>query len=172
MSARVRLIEQSDNIRLAELQRESREFLAPWDPVRSEEYFTAAGQAADIERAIERHERGEALPLVILDEDGELLGRVTLSGIARGVFRSCSMGYWIAESRNGRGYATDAVAAAVALAFEQLELHRVQAETLTHNVGSQRVLEKNGFTQFGMAPHYLMIAGQWQDHVLFQRLNE
>jgi ribosomal-protein-alanine N-acetyltransferase len=68
--------------------------------------------------------------------------------------------------------ATAAVGAAVRHAFEQLGLHRAEAGTLVHNVASQRVLERNGFTRFGMAPRYLRIAGKWQDHVLFQRLNE
>ena len=58
----------------------------------------------------------------------------------------------------------------VRIAFTELGLHRVQAGTLLHNRGSQRVLERNGFTPIGVAPRYLHIAGRWQDHLLFQRL--
>ncbi len=47
----------------------------------------------------------------------------------------------------------------------------MQAETLLHNTGSQRVLERNGFERIGLAPAYLRIAGSWQDHILFQVLN-
>jgi ribosomal-protein-alanine N-acetyltransferase len=53
-----------------------------------------------------------------------------------------------------------------------LRLHRAEAGTLVHNIGSQRVLERNGFARYGLAPKYLRIAGRWQDHVLFQRINE
>jgi ribosomal-protein-alanine N-acetyltransferase len=49
-------------------------------------------------------------------------------------------------------------------------LHRIQAGTLPHNVASQRVLERNDFERFGFARRYLQIAGQWQDHVLFQKI--
>ncbi|MDQ2699400.1 MAG: GNAT family N-acetyltransferase, partial [Actinomycetota bacterium] len=63
---------------------------------------------------------------------------------------------------------TSAVAAIVRLARDELGLHRVQAATLTHNAGSQRVLERNGFEHIGFAPSYLKIAGRWQDHDLFQ----
>jgi ribosomal-protein-alanine N-acetyltransferase len=38
------------------------------------------------------------------------------------------------------------------------------------NVASQRVLEKNGFEQVGIARGYLHIGGEWRDHVLFQLL--
>ncbi len=37
-----------------------------------------------------------------------------------------------------------------------------------HNVASQRVLERNGFVRFGLAPEYLNIDGRWQDHILYQ----
>jgi [ribosomal protein S5]-alanine N-acetyltransferase len=64
------------------------------------------------------------------------------------------------------------VADVIAIAFERLGLHRLQAETLLHNVASQRVLARNGFKPFAIAPAYLSIAGQWQDHILFYLLNE
>jgi ribosomal-protein-alanine N-acetyltransferase len=57
------------------------------------------------------------------------------------------------------------------LAFGQLGLHRIEAGTLTHNIRSQRVLEKNGFVRFGLARAYLNIAGRWQDHALYQVIN-
>jgi len=47
----------------------------------------------------------------------------------------------------------------------------VGAGTLVHNVRSQKVLLRNGFVRFGLAPSYLKIAGKWQDHILFQVLS-
>jgi ribosomal-protein-alanine N-acetyltransferase len=85
---------------------------------------------------------------------------------------SGNIGYWVAEDSNGLGHATKAVTATVWLAFEDLGLHRVQAETLVHNEPSHRVLVKAGFTRYGLAPAYLRIAGAWQDHVMYQRIND
>ncbi len=172
MSSRLRLVTVHDAADLAELLRRHREFLAPWEPLREENYVTVAGQHADIEAALVRHERGDAFPLVILDDDGTIAGRLTLNGIVQGPFQSCSMGYWLAEDRTDRGLATQAVQAAVALAFSELGLHRVQAETLPANDASRRVLARAGFEQYGLAPRYLKIAGVWQDHVMYQRLND
>ncbi|WP_262495379.1 GNAT family N-acetyltransferase [Paeniglutamicibacter gangotriensis] len=54
----------------------------------------------------------------------------------------------------------------VETAREKLGLYRIEASTLQHNIGSQRVLLKAGFRKVGMAPQYLKIAGEWQDHNL------
>jgi [ribosomal protein S5]-alanine N-acetyltransferase len=67
--------------------------------------------------------------------------------------------------------AAAALQAIKATAFGELGLHRIQAETLLHNVPSQRVLEQNGFTRIGLAPTYLKIAGRWQDCILYQVVN-
>lgn len=168
MPATTRLIRLDDAPRLAQLQSEGRAFFAPWDKDRDDDYFTTAGQVAEIELALERYARDDALPHVILDDDGDVVGRITLSGIVRGPFLSSSLGYWLAPDANGRGYATDAVRALAAYAFGDFGLHRIEASTLLHNERSQRVLERAGFERIGMAPRYLKIAGSWQDHYLFQ----
>lgn len=166
-----RLLSIDDVAALTRLLVRNREFLAPWDAKRGEDFFTEEGQSRVVAEAVAAHEAGTMLPLAILDADGALAGRLNLNGITRGAFQSTAMGYWVAEDRNGQGLATKAVAEAVDVAFGELGLHRVQAETLLHNAASQRVLRSNGFTPYGVAPDYLMIAGRWQDHILFQRLD-
>ena len=129
------------------------------------------GQARRIEHALAEHERGSIYPHVILAADGRVVGCITLDGIERGPVQSCHLGYWVGEEDNGRGFATAAVAHMLVVAFDELELHRVQAATLPHNAASQRVLERNGFECIGLARAYLQIAGRWQDHILFQRIS-
>jgi ribosomal-protein-alanine N-acetyltransferase len=153
---------------LADVLAANRGFLAPWQPVRPERYFTSDGQYEVAERLLQQRADGVAAPLVILDELGDIAGTVTLQSIIRGAFQSCSVGYWLAESAQGRGLATQAVREAVDLAFGLLRLHRVQAETLSHNERSQRVLDRLGFVRYGRAEAYLYIAGKWQDHLLYQ----
>jgi len=153
---------------IAELYRANRDFLAPWDPVRPDAFYTIDGQRAVVDSALARLKTGTIHPRVILNESGEVAGRINLNDIVRGAFHSANLGYWVSEKENGRGLATAAVRETVAVAFGELGLHRVQAGTLLHNSASQRVLERNGFTRIGVAPAYLKIAGRWQDHILFQ----
>ncbi len=159
-----------DAERLAELVVRSRGFLAPWEPVRPESYFTPAGQREAVAQSLTSAAGGLMEPFVILDGNGEVVGRINLNNIVRGPFQSASMGYWLDQQATGRGLATMAAGELVELAFGDLGLHRVEAGTLPNNLASQAVLVRNGFEQFGYAPRYLAIAGVYSDHLLFQRL--
>jgi len=160
MESMTRPLTSEDADELSALLIENREFLARVEPARDERFFTIAGQRERIE--------GDALSFAIL-AGNRIAGTVTLSNIVRGPFQSATLGYWVAERLGGRGLATQAVQEVVAIAFEELRLHRLQAATLIDNVASQRVLEKNGFEPIGLARRYLRIAGDWRDHLLFQR---
>jgi [ribosomal protein S5]-alanine N-acetyltransferase len=153
---------------LAALLAADRDVLAPWQPLRPDRYFTEAGQREAVAEALQQQASGLAVPLVVQDDHGAVVGTMTLQSIIRGAFQSCSVGYWLAESAQGRGLATAALREAVSRAFSDLRLHRVQAETLTHNRRSQRVLERVGFVQYGRADAYLHIAGRWQANLLLQ----
>ncbi|WP_267547043.1 hypothetical protein [Arthrobacter sp. H14-L1] len=65
-----RHITRSDVPALAELLRVNREFLGPWEPLRGDEYFTAAGQRCVVQDALARYEKRTALPHVIVDDAG------------------------------------------------------------------------------------------------------
>lgn len=153
---------------VAALLRANRDFLAPWEPRRVERYYTEEGQR---QMLVEALSAVDCHPRVILDERGQVVGRITLNSVVRGAFQSCHVGYWLAESAGGRGLATAALREMVGLAFHELELHRVQADTLVRNVRSQRVLERAGFVRYALAPTYLKIAGRWQDCYLHQLIN-
>jgi ribosomal-protein-alanine N-acetyltransferase len=166
----LRPLEIGDVPELATLVRANRDFLAGSGPLRDEAYFTDAGQQASVARAIEAASQGTAHPMVIVDGTGAIVGTLNLNSIIRGAFQSTSIGYWVSQERTGEGIATAAVSAAKEVAFGELGLHRIQGETLVDNVASQRVLLRNGFVRYGIAPDYLKIAGRWQEHVLFQAI--
>ncbi len=165
----LRLLRPEDSSLLANAYLRNRDHLAPWEPDRQEEFFTEQFQVEDIERRLALAATGEAFPLALVS-NGRLVGRFNLAGISRGPFQSAGLGYWIDKDYQGRGLSSAAVSAIVQVARTTLGLHRIEASTLIHNVASQQVLIKNGFHQIGMAPHYLRIAGTWQDHNLYQVL--
>lgn len=79
---------------------------------------------------------------IVLNE--ELIGVI---GINRVDFETslAHIDYGIGSAHWGKGIMTNAVALTLAHAFEELELEMVRSSCLERNVGSRRVLEKNGF---------------------------
>ncbi|MCP4686271.1 MAG: GNAT family N-acetyltransferase [bacterium] len=76
---------------------------------------------------------------------------------------TAEVGYWLAADFWGKGMATEAVRLITEFSFEKLELHRLFAMTHEKNVGSSKVLEKNGFRREGTMRKAGNIDGQWQD---------
>lgn len=163
----LRLVQPGDGASIADAVVRNREHLRPTDPARDDSYFTADWHEAEIPKQVAAYSAGTALPLLLVN--GSLvIGRVNLTSIVRGPLQSAVLGYWIDADYAGRGLVSAAVAEVIAIARDDLGLHRLEAGTLEHNLASQRVLQKAGFEQFGMAPNYLLIDGRWQNHRLFQ----
>ncbi|WP_372438906.1 GNAT family N-acetyltransferase [Arthrobacter sunyaminii] len=165
------LVSDADAPALAAAYRRNRNYLAPWEPLRPDAFFTKEGQRSVIEAKLALFRTGSEVPWVLADGE-RIIGTITLTGIVRGPFLSANLGYWIDGEYAGRGLGTAAVTAVVETARKHLGLHRIQAATLLHNAASQRILDKSGFERIGMAPQYLKIADRWQDHLLFQRILE
>lgn len=144
----------------------NRSFLLPYMPLQPESDFTIEGVKANITEMAAARAAGTAYPFCIRS-GGAIVGRITLSQVFRKAFRNCYLGYFVGEEHNGRGYATEGVRLAVRHAFGELGLHRVQANVMTSNARSARVLEKAGFRKEGVALRYLSIAGRWEDHDMY-----
>lgn len=168
----LRPVRLGDGAALARAYAANREHLAPWEPLRNPEFFSAAWQESDVRQCVAEEAAGRSRRFVIESVDGEIRGRINLNNIVRGAFRSADLGYWIDHSLLRRGFASQGVRQIAAFARDELRMHRLQAATLVHNTASQRVLADCGFERIGLAPRYLRIAGEWQDHVLFQLLLE
>ncbi|MDI2036634.1 [Ribosomal protein S5]-alanine N-acetyltransferase [Paenarthrobacter nitroguajacolicus] len=163
----MRLLRPSDAAALAAAYVRNRDYLSAWEPMRPEEYFTEEWQAADIAKRLAALQAGDQYPLALIAGDA-IVGRFNVAGVVRGPFQSAGLGYWVDKNYAGSGLASAAVRMIVEKARTELGLHRLEAGTLLHNIGSQRVLLKAGFQKFGTAPNYLQIAGTWQDHNLYQ----
>ncbi|WP_129786314.1 GNAT family N-acetyltransferase [Promicromonospora panici] len=163
----LRELTEDDAVALAHAYVRNREHLAPWEPARPEDFYTAKWHEERLAAQVLENATGRAL-YTVLEADGEIVGRLNLTDIVRGAFESGNIGYWLDARFTGRGLMTRAIEALAAHARDELGLHRLQAATLPHNEASQAALTRIGFEKFGFAPSYLKIAGKWQDHVIFQ----
>ncbi len=118
-------------------------------------------------------EEGRNLKLWIFHRHGgdEPIGDISFSNIVRGALQSCFVGYKVGREYVGNGYVTEALQGAIHYAFNDMRLHRVEANIIPTNVASIRVVEKLGFIQEGYSPAYLKINGRWEGHVRFAKIN-
>lgn len=165
----LRALNSEDIDPLLQLRLRNRAFFSAYEPRRPdpEDGYTRSSVAASIQRsaAERRSDRGYAFG--IFDGGGTLVGRVSLSNVVRAAWQNCTLGYYVDQAHNNKGFGTEAVTLAVRFAFEHAYLHRVQAAVMPRNLASARVLLKAGFRHEGFAPRYLQIAGAWEDHDLY-----
>ncbi|MFB6960132.1 GNAT family N-acetyltransferase [Streptomyces sp. NPDC056309] len=129
---------------LLAFERENRRYFARSVPDRGDAYFT--GFAARHRALLAEQDAGVCHFHVVVDEQGELVGRVNLVDVADGC---AELGYRIGERAAGRGVATAAVREVSRLAVVTYRLTELTAVTTLDNAASMTVLARTGFTAVG-----------------------
>lgn len=96
--------------------------------------------------------------------DNNIVGAINLSQIFRKGFQNAYLGYSLGVHFKGKGYMTESVELILQHAFENLKLHRIEANVQPHNLASIKVLQRCGFTKEGFSRKYLKIDDVWCDH--------
>ncbi|WP_320779051.1 GNAT family N-acetyltransferase [Streptomyces sp. CRN 30] len=134
---------------LLAFERENRKYFARSVPDRGDAYFA---EFADRHRALlAEQDAGECHFHVVLDGDGELVGRVNLVDVGAQEEGTAELGYRIGERAAGQGVATAAVREACDLAATAYRLSSLTAFTTRDNAASMTVLGRNGFIAVGDA---------------------
>jgi ribosomal-protein-alanine N-acetyltransferase len=108
--------------------------------------------------------------MIVEKATGEAAGSVGLHVIDGGELGAhYGLGYFVRRDLWNRGYATEAVCAALAYCFAG-DGFRVTASCLAENLGSRRVLEKCGFVQEGLLKRHTWHDGQWKDCAVYGKL--
>ncbi|PWF71675.1 30S ribosomal protein S5 alanine N-acetyltransferase [Vibrio sp. T9] len=168
----LRTAEIGDADMIAEYFQANREYLKPFEPKREEAFFSVNGWLQKLIKLNELHRMGLGYYcLLVRASSGEMLGTVSFSNLSRFPFYSCNVGYSLAEKAQGHGYMRRGLIMACDYMFNVQKLHRIQAGYMPHNKRSEAVLEHVGFNREGYAKDYLLINGEWQDHVLTSLIN-
>jgi RimJ/RimL family protein N-acetyltransferase len=90
-------------------------------------------------------------------EDGENIG---------------SIGLWIGEPYQGRGYGTSVAQRLIHLGFQQLGLQKILAEVFVGNLPSRKIFEKNGMVLEQILPRKIVKRGATLDAWMFSITRE
>lgn len=167
----IRVLRPRDAAAVARFLRENREYHAPWEPIRPFSYYGRNRQRVNLRR-IARDSSQYQFGLTLRGQSRNVVGVISFSNIIHGPFRSCFLGYRMAQRYTGRGLMTEALEVTCRAMFAHLGLHRIEANIMPHNAPSLALVHKLGFRYEGRSTRYLMIQGRWEDHDRFALLAE
>ena len=98
--------------------------------------------------------------------DDRLLGTCTLFHIDEQC-RRAEIGYALASSAWGQGYAAEAIRALLAYGFGEMKLNRVEADIDPLNLPSARALERHGFVREGLLRERWIVGGVKSDSAMY-----
>ena len=113
----------------------------------------------------------------VIEYDGAIVGTVGLHAVSDKHER-CEMGYNIGSKWWNKGIVTEAVGAVINFVFTELNMNKVCALHDTENIGSGRVMQKNGMKQEGLLyehsvrkdgtrgnlAYYAIIKSEWKNY--------
>ncbi|MCO4794191.1 MAG: GNAT family N-acetyltransferase [Bacteriovoracaceae bacterium] len=152
---------------------ENKEHLSPWDPAKPSGFYTKGYWQSRIQAAQNDWLEKSCLRLVVKESSSKkIIGFINFTGIERGPFQACRLGYKVHHEFEGQGYMKESLTAAINYTFEKMNIHRIEANYIPDNIRSGHLLNKIGFVKEGEAKNYLKINGRWQDHILTSLTNE
>jgi ribosomal-protein-alanine N-acetyltransferase len=123
-----------------------------------------------IEVMLKRESAGTHLyASVVLKATQKIIGTVMIFNFDYEA-KHAEIGYVFHKDHWGKGYGTEAVSMMDNFAFESLDLHKLHASVVDTNIGSVRVLEKNGFELEGRLKDYYFIENKYYDGLLLGKI--
>jgi [ribosomal protein S5]-alanine N-acetyltransferase len=147
------------------------EHLGPYEPMRDKSFYTHETQKSILLESYKQLMNGTAFDFGVY-KDNRLIGKIKLSNIVNGVFKSGIIGYSMDKDFQGKGYMKEAVKLVLKYAKDELDLHRIEASVLVDNDRSKGVLLGCDFKEIGLNEKYLFINGAWRDHLTFYKILE
>lgn len=155
----------ADGEEVTRLMRRSRHFHHPW--------VSAPCDMPEWRRYLARVSRdNEAGFLIRRRHDQALCGVANLNIITFEALCSAYLSYYAVADMAGRGYMKEGLQLVIRHAFDQLGLHRLEANIQPGNENSVRLVERLGFECEGFSPRFLRINGRWRDHERWALLSD
>lgn len=100
-------------------------------------------------------------------KSGLLVGYTMLMGVSRGCSLNAYIGYQLFTPFWGQGYGTEMVKATIKLAFNNIKLHRLEAEISPNNRRSLHLAKKAGFRKEGRLKRRRNFGNGWRDMMVY-----
>jgi RimJ/RimL family protein N-acetyltransferase len=116
---------------------------------------------------IENSQSNDPTTLFAIEWNGEVVGGIGIHPQKDIYRKNAELGYWIGEPFWGKGIATAAIAQMVNYGFDNFEIERIFARPFGRNIGSQKALEKSGFTLEAKFEKTIFKNGEFEDEWIY-----
>lgn len=154
-----------------DFERKNKSYFETMLPPRLEGYFQFESFIKIMDKLLVEQEKGEYYMYIIRDEKNSFAGRANLQIHEGKNGKIAEIGYRIDLNYQRLGFASQSVKLILEKAFNEFKVVEVTAGTAKDNVGSQKVLEKNGFKKIGEERNVFQINGKWVDGILYSKQN-
>jgi RimJ/RimL family protein N-acetyltransferase len=162
----IRCYEPSDAPMLAESVKESLEHLRPWMPWVHTEPEPIEEKVQRLKRFRGLFDLGQEFVYGIFNLDNtKLLGGTGLH--TRLSPRELEIGYWIHRDHVNQGLVTESTAALIRVAFEIIQIHRIEIHCDPANTASAAIPRKLGFTHEGTLRAKTPFLNAWSDSMIW-----
>lgn len=123
-----------------------------------------------VETMLKRESAGTHLyASIVLKSTQAIIGTAMIFNFDQKANRA-EIGYVFHKEHWGKGYGSESVALMSDFAFESLNLNKLYASVVDANIGSARILKKNGYELEGRLKDHYFIEDNYYDALLFGRI--
>lgn len=161
----MRLVGEEDLDAVVDYMIRNKEFLAPFEPLKPDLYYTKEFWKKMIPKSKKDAEDKKGIRLYLFEKENKnrVIGALSFEFIRLKPLYNCIIGYSLDEFSQGKGYMTEAVKLGIEYVFKELNIMRISGGYSPTNERSGNVMKRLGFSGEHLIKKYIMINGKWED---------
>lgn len=134
----------------------SQELHTPW--------VKAPLTSSEFAEYLHRYEQPNQESFLVCNDKNKIVGVFNINEIIHRFFQNAYLSYYVVAEFAGKGYMSAGLKLVLQKVFNELKLHRVEANIQPDNLQSIFLVKNNGFRYEGFSPRYLKINDKWCGH--------
>ena len=134
----------------------------------SDKFFSINEEKEFIENQYNSSKNYKYTFAIVENETSKICGLISLF-VNDIIAKVGGIGYWISKEFWGKGYTSEAVQLILEFGKKTLNLRKVVVHVYSPNIGSQKVLEKNGFKLVGKLKENAWKNGEYVDEFIYEK---
>ncbi|TKF22019.1 GNAT family N-acetyltransferase [Vibrio genomosp. F6] len=118
-----------------------------------------------IQRSLHDYAEGKSMTCAIWYQ-GRLVGNTSFNSIDHSL-QKVTIGYWLSQDEQGKGIMSRVVKKLISIAFDELDMQKVEISAAEGNKPSRALCERLGFKLEGIISHNENLNGRIVDHAIY-----